>query len=432
MKNKFNGMFDGESANVFKGMLTLLMGSGFARIVGLLCIPVLTRIYSPDDYGVLALYISFVAILAPVFSLRYVQAIPLPKTDLMAFSLLTLCAKLIALNAIIVIVVFFCFGTYIFSWFNVEPLAPWWWLVVMGGVGTSLYELTSLWATRKKRYRILAKTQVMQSVIGNSIKVVLGLFLLQPVGLIVGQFFMQTAGVIALLKDTKQDYKKYISLVRIKKEKFMALYYQDFVWFRLPSQFLMILSIQAPVMIVAALYGKEITGQLSLAMMTLMLPVGLIGSAMAKAYYAEIASIGRSDLPRIRRITLSIQKKLFLIGIPFAITVYLLSEPLFLLVFGSEWAIAGTFSALLAPFILFQFTSSPLMEVINILGKQWIYLVLNSCRIIGFALIFIYVKQYDFSYIKLVAVLSFYLSFFYLAATVLILYMLSTTAIKRG
>ena len=71
-----NKITAGESGDVFRGMLVLLLGSGVARLIGIGVIPILTRIYTPEEYGVLAVYTSFVAILAPLLTLRYVQAIP--------------------------------------------------------------------------------------------------------------------------------------------------------------------------------------------------------------------------------------------------------------------------------------------------------------------------------------------------------------------
>src|SRR5690625_2019398 len=159
LKRKARQLFSGESGNVFRGMLTLFMGAGLARVVGIASIPILTRIYSPDDYGVLALYTSFVAVLAPILSLRYVQAIPLPKTDAMAFHLFALCFSLIVLGSVLCALLLLIFGETILSWFNMQLLMPWWWLIVLGALGTATYELFTLWATRKKQYKTIATTQ---------------------------------------------------------------------------------------------------------------------------------------------------------------------------------------------------------------------------------------------------------------------------------
>src|SRR5690554_58835 len=341
IKAYFNRQLSGESGNVFRGMITLVIGAGMARIIGLASIPILTRLYSPEDYGVLAIYTSIVAVLVPILTLRYVTAIPLPKTDAMAFNLFMLCAKLILVGTLLISLVLAFFGETVLGWFSMQEFAHLWWLIAIGMMGTATYELFSLWATRKKDYKVIAKTQFTQSLTGNVVKIGLGLLSLKPLGLVIGQLIAQSGGVGSLFKNAYQDFKKLYPSLSNKKQKLVAKYYQDFPWFRLPSQFLMALSTQAPILMMSALYDKESTGQLGLAVMALSLPVSLIGMSMSKAYYAEIASIGKTDPEKIWQVTVNVQKKLFIVGLPAAVFLLFFAKPLFGFVFGDEWHTAG-------------------------------------------------------------------------------------------
>lgn len=412
--------FASEAGDVFRGMFTLIIGAGLARIIGLISMPILTRIYTAEDYAVLALYTSLVAVLTPIMTLRYVQAIPLPKSDTMAFNLLSMCIKLIIFFSFLIALLLTIWGDVILGWFNMKALIPWRWLIVLGVAAISLYEVFSLWATRKRQYEIAAKSLLFQSFLGNFVKVGLGMLAFKTSGMIVGQLLSQSAGITVFIVNWKNDFKTYLAKVKYCREKFIAAYYQSFVWFRLPSQFLMVLSIQAPILIMAALYDKESTGQLSLAMMALTLPVSLVGGAMSKAYYAEIAVLGRRNITKIIKLTFSIQRKLFLIGIPIALCIYFFSEVLFRLVFGNEWEVAGIFASMLAPFVFFQFTSSPLMEVVNVVGNQVVYLVLHGFRIIGLICIAVCLSYFKLDVNDFVIILSLYLSFFYLLASILV------------
>lgn len=413
-----------ETSSIFKGMLTLLKGAGLARLIGIVSIPILARIYTPEDYGILALYVSFVTILMPIMTLRYVQAIPLPRMDVVAFNLFSLCSKLIVFFSVLLGILLYVWGGQLLAWFNMEALMPWRWLIVIGAAGAATYELFSLWATRKKQYQIIAKTQVTQSFIGNLVKIGLGLLAFKSSGMIIGQFISQSAGIVSFIKNARQDFKAYLPKVQKNKEKFVAKYYQDFVWFRLPSQFLLSLTSQAPVMMMAALYSKEATGQLSLAMMAMALPVGLIGGAISKAYYAEIAAVGKRDISRIRLITLAVQKRLFLIGIPITILIMVLAKPLFVLIFGEQWALAGVYATILSPYILLQFTSNPLIQILNIIGSQLTFLVINIIRILGLVLIYIWFNYNLLDEIKFIYLLSAYLFLYYFAMTFFVLYLL--------
>lgn len=420
-------LFSGDSGSVFRGMLTLLVGAGLARVVGLLSIPVLARIYSPEDYGVLALYTSFVSIIVPVMTLRYVQAIPLPRTDEMAFNLFSVCFKLILFFTMVVAVVLAMFGENILLWFNMEALLPWRWLIVLGAAGAALYELFSLWATRKRQYKIISRTQVTQSLIGNLAKIGLGLLAFKPSGMLVGQFLSQSLGVTSFVKVAKEDFKYYLPKVKRNKEKFVAQYYQDFVWFRLPSQLLMVISLQAPVLMVATLYDSNITGQVSFALMAVSLPVTIIGMAMSKAYYAEVSKIGKNNLVKIKHITLDIQKKLFGIAIPISLGIYFFAEAVFVFMFGEEWRSAGMFTSILSPFLLFRFTSSPLDQVFNVIGSQSVYLVINSLRVVGFVVLFLMSKKLNLQVEVHVTILSCFLAAHYVFVSVLVVCFLNRT-----
>ena len=78
----------GSSGSVFKGMATLALGSGMAKIIGLLSIQVLTRIYSPEDFGLLSVFTAMLLILTPLMTLRYELAVPLPSRDGAAMTLM--------------------------------------------------------------------------------------------------------------------------------------------------------------------------------------------------------------------------------------------------------------------------------------------------------------------------------------------------------
>jgi len=410
-----------NSEYFFKNIFTLAKGAILARIIGFLSIPILTRTYTPEDYGILALYVSLISILAPMLTLRYVQAIPLPKSDVLAMSLFTISTKLIFIGTIILSCILVFFGRPLLGIFNMGILASFWPLISLGVAGTAFYELITLWATRKKKFKDIAISQINQSLIGSLVKIGLGLLSFKAPGLIIGQFFSQSGGIVRIFKGSLSDWRFLLPKVSLSKEKLVFMYYLDFLKYRFPSQILMVLSLQAPIVMMASLFDKDETGQLSLALMTLSLPASLIGSAIAKAYYAEIASIGKRNIKKIKDLTFKLQIKLFMIGVPITIVAMLISEFMFSFIFGNEWVLAGRFAAVLAPFILFQLTSSPLMEVINITGSQIFFLILHSVRICILCLLFVISSVYDVSPYDFVILLTITLSAFYLVASLSVL-----------
>ena len=213
-----------DSSSVFKGMLTLALGSSAARIIGLASIPIITRIYTPSDYGLLALYISITSILASLTTLRYNTAIPLPKSDSLAINLLALSVLLLISFLIILSLSLFLFGEVILHWFDMSELFNWWWLIVLGVAGSAAYEIFTLWATRKRQYKVIAKTQFIQSLTGNTVKILLGLLAFKTIGLITGQFLAQSAGLMGLIKESTKDFKRLIPDINTKRIRLVAGY----------------------------------------------------------------------------------------------------------------------------------------------------------------------------------------------------------------
>ncbi|MFA0075118.1 lipopolysaccharide biosynthesis protein [Vibrio cyclitrophicus] len=429
MNKKIKKYFlDTESSNVFKGMITLFVGAGFARIIGLVSIPILSRIYSPESYGVLAIYVSLVSVLAPIMTLRYVQAIPLPKRDLMAFNLLSVCFKLIILFSLILILILYIWGETILMRFNMEALIPWQWLIVLGVFGTALYELLSSWATRKRQYKVIAKTQITQSLIGNLIKISLGLLAFKSSGMLIGQLVSQSAGVTSIIKHCREDFKLYLTKVSLTKEKLVAKYYQDFVWFRLPSQFLMVISTQAPVIMMASLFDTNSVGQYGLAKMVLMVPSALIGQAVSRAFYAEIARIGKSDFKKIKIITWDVQKKLIMVGAPIMIIFSTFAPWFFVVFFGNEWVVAGEYARILSPYILLILISTPLIQVLNIVGSQSVFLMINITRALGLIFLFFLVDYFKLTAVDFIIVFSVFSSIYAVFQLVIVFYYVNRAA----
>lgn len=424
-------VFGGESGGVLRGMLTLALGSGVARLIGVAAIPLLTRIYSPYDYGVLSVFGALVAIVAPVLNLRYVLAVPLPRTDAMAANLLALCGLLMIGTTALSSILLWAFGERLFSWLAMEVLTPWRWLIVLGALIIAMYEAMSLWATRRRAYGIISQTKVLQSTLGEVTKIVFGLVGLKPFGLLLGNVVEQGGGLSSYGVRFRHDIKANVRKVRRKWLWRLARYYSGFPSFRLPSQFLLVFSTQAPAMFAASLYGAGTTGQLGLALMALVMPASLIGQSASQAFYGEIARLGRGSEIRVKKLAYSVQKKLFVVGVPLTLLIVLLGEQLFRLIFGNEWTEAGTYAAMLAPFVLLQLTSAPLAQVLNVYNKQGAFLAINLLRFAGLLVIYIACRRHYLSPRDFVQSISVFLFLFYLIMTIYILYVVKSAASLR-
>lgn len=74
-----------------RNVVTLLTGTTVAQAIPVMISPILTRIYTPEDFGVLALFIAITSIFGSIANARYELAIVLPEKDEDAVNIVALC-----------------------------------------------------------------------------------------------------------------------------------------------------------------------------------------------------------------------------------------------------------------------------------------------------------------------------------------------------
>ena len=77
-----------------RNVITLMTGTAFAQALPIAVSPILTRLYSPAEFGVFAMYLAVASILGVLVTGRYELAILIPKQDRDAIHIAALSAAL--------------------------------------------------------------------------------------------------------------------------------------------------------------------------------------------------------------------------------------------------------------------------------------------------------------------------------------------------
>lgn len=341
-------------------------GTTIAQALGILTMPIFSRIYSPGDFGVLALFTSITSILVELSGLRYYLAIPLPKKNAFARSLVVL-SFFIQCVFIALLSVFLLFAKdWILPLISAELLEPYWFLIPLGVGGMGFYTMLTQWAVREKEFSLIAKTRLTQSLSGIVTKLVLGLLGIKPLGLILGTIASQAGGVTSLAKRLLG--KNGIPEVDRTQIKRVAIRYRKFPIYSTWGGLLNTLGRQITPIMLVALYSPEIAGFFAFGMQILQLPATFIGQAIGQVFVQK-ASVAKYE-GNLAEVSLKTFKALLRIGTFPILCLGLLAPDLFSFFFGEQWRMAGEFSRYLAPWVVLAFVYSPLSLLFPILDRQ--------------------------------------------------------------
>jgi O-antigen/teichoic acid export membrane protein len=380
------------SSNFGRNVLTLSGGTAFVQVLGILLSPIITRLYSPEEFGILTIYTAILGTLAIIGSLKYELGIPIADNDTKAINVLTLCLIVLFIYVGIILTVILTLGDKILVLVSGDILIPYKYFIVLGIFLIGLYNIFSQWAFRKKSYITLTKTKVNQSLGQNITIICLGLFHCGPVGLIMGQVLAQSTGITTLARPILQLDKAMLKQVNIKEIAWCARRYAKFPLYSSFSQLLNTIGLQLPIFFITSLYGSNIVGLFGLANTMVNMPVNLIGKSVGSVFYGEAANIGRENPEALKKLSVKLFKKLILFGLIPVIPIVLFGPFLFSFVFGESWYKAGVFGRILTMLVYSRFIFLPVSRVFDVYERQKEALFLDVIRVIIVLVVFIVVK----------------------------------------
>lgn len=356
-----------QSGSFARHVAVLTSGTLLARAIAVLAMPILTRLYTPADFSVLATYAAILGILGVIACLRFEIAIPIPKTDEEARSLLIASLAGTTMITVLAIVLVGLGSVPIMALLPTVTTPVTLWLVPLGVLMVGSYGAFQYWSTRARQFNDIARTRVCQAVIGVSTMLTLGWIGIGTVGLVVGHMLMTGAGAIGLaiwaFRRTPSMFVE-IDLQRVKTD---ATAFRRFPIWSMPEALANVAGLQIPVLVIAAAAPANETGYLMVAMQVMLLPMALLGTSIGQVYLSRAPEAHREG--RLSSLTQSMIRRLTLTGIlPIAI-VGLTGPWTFPFVFGEEWARSGEIAAMMVPWIVLQFIAAPVSMSLHVMGR---------------------------------------------------------------
>lgn len=365
-----------------RNVLTLMTGTTVAQFLPILTSPLLTRLYSPEDFGVLALYTSICLILTVLICAGYEFAVVMPEKDEEAINLVFLCGFIATTLSLLLLGFGGIFGHFISSLSGNNSVSNWLHLAVINVFLTGINQTQIYWASRKKQFKRISNNKIINSIILVLVSLILGMFKFNSSGLILGALAGQTFATLYMCLRFFKEEKSLIGTVNKKNMLELAQKYSDFPKFSIWSTWINTISIHLPVFVLSAFFSNTIAGFYSISHRFVNIPISLIGTSSSQVFIQK-ASENKNDIEKLGDITYGLYKKLLLIGIiPFSVMMAY-GDVIFPFIFGGKWAISGQYAQMLSLFFLFAFVSSPISTIPSILYKQKTGLVLSIILVLS-------------------------------------------------
>ena len=383
-----------------RNVLTLMTGTTIAQAIPVAISPILTRIYTPEDFGLLALFVAITTIFGNIANGRYELAIMLPKKDEDAINVVALGFIITLTMTLALLAIAVMFNEYIANLLNNKSVSVWLYFVPLSVFFIGLFNLLNYYNNRKKYYKDIAKASIIKSIMMAVIQLSVGLLKQGATGLISGQLISQMSANIQLLKNIIKDR---LLLSKVTKEKvfFMAKRYREFPKFSLAAVLANTLTIHLTNILISTFYSVSTLGFYSLVQRVLGMPTALIGKSIGQVFFEE-ATKEKQLTGKAVNIFNSTVKKLLIIGVPSFGVLFFLVEDLFAFVFGEEWRIAGWYAKIMTPVFFIGFIVSTVSIVDTIFEKQFFYLCLQIGYLVAIMLGIYIFKNHPFDQLIIV------------------------------
>jgi len=380
LKTKFKKLTQNKFA---RNVAIVATGTAGAQAITMAFAPLITRIYGPEDFGLLGVFMALNAILTPIAALTYPTAIVLPKEDADAKGIAKLAFWIALTISTITAIILFFVGEAFLKLIGSEAILAYVMLIPLAMFFAAMLQITQHWLIRKKQFKITAKIAIAQALIINSAKT--GFGWLNPTAAVL--IIITTLGaalhaaMMALgVKRNANDQAKINTDYTAVTPHELAYKYNDFPLYQMPQQVMNAISQSMPMLMLASFFGPVIAGFYAIGKLVLGVPSTLIAKSVGDVFYPHIAEAGHNK----ENLThLILKATMVLVGVgffPFFIVIAF-GPRLFGFVFGSEWIIAGEYARWLAVWMFFAFLNPPSIKAIIVLRLQYIAIILNIITI---------------------------------------------------
>jgi len=361
-----------------RNVLTLITGTTIAQAIPIAISPILTRLYSPEDFGKYAIFLSIIIILSSVSTLRYEQAIMLPKLKRNALILFKGSLYILLISTLIITMCLILINK--LNYFTISTIYIF--LIPLAVFITGITNINISYLNRLKDYKTISKTNMITSLFNATLNLSVGYFLSSYFVLSINSIASKLYSLKFFISNTYKVYK-----MKIKKEEILIQLkkYDDMLKFSAPEVMISAINQQSTILFLTYFFDPILAGGYFLIQRIFGTPISVFSTSFSKVFFKEFTNSKYKY-----KLLVKIWIKLFVFTLPVGILLYIYMHDIIITVFGSKWAYSADIAHILLPYFIINF-------IFSATSTSHITLRLQHLSM-SFAIISFFIKVFIFSY----------------------------------
>lgn len=351
-------------ASTRRGVVAILGGTAGAQVIALASAPLISRLFSADQYGPFAVVTAASLPLAAVMALRLDLAIPAVEEEGDSLRVARLGIEAAAALTTGGMLLSWLGRSWLGDWLNLPDPRIVAFIPLIAGV-TAIYTVLNQVAIRERRYQAIGRRNLMQGGAVALLQLLAGAIGWGAAGLAVGAAGGQLLGVLSLAASLRDlDWA-----ISGGPRRELLRRFKVYPMLMAPSGLINALGLQAPVILTSIFYGHAVSGWLGMTQRILALPVGLIGLAISQVFLGEFGTARRKGGRDLRSMFSRATRSLTIAAVSMGAVIFAFAPWAFSVVLGDQWRISGLYAQALAAGMVAQMVAAPLSQTLIVLGR---------------------------------------------------------------
>jgi lipopolysaccharide exporter len=358
--------------DMVKNFSIVLIGGVIAQGISALTPIVLTRFFTPEQFGVVSLITATVSIIGAFSNLDYIATINIADNTKDSYRLLQL-SKLIGLLVVVLSAVVILFLYYLPYQNKVQEFGldialciPLWVFFY------NFFYTSREYLSRNGQFKTLSIIGISKSIIVSSAQIIVGLISPKVIFLLIAKILGDAFASTISFFHTKDKFN-------ISKEDYLNVLkkYKEITIYSLPTKLLEAFSRHILIFVISIYYSMTIVGLYSIAMKLIQIPVTMITENMQKVFEQRSNKYVHSNKDLLT-FTLRTATLLSAIALPITLILFFWSDFIIKSFLKAEWEPVAIYLKWLSPYLFFHFINQPFNSLFRIKRKTDIHLKIQT------------------------------------------------------